>query len=70
MTNHNLIEKYRYYIVDILNIVDEEVSERAFYAYENSSVDSAEYSWAVKVLNRIAKKIDDAIVSERDNFIV
>lgn len=66
----NLISKYRYYILGILNAVDEDVCERALYYYENSDMDSAEYKWAFKILNRISRKIDDAVASERDNFIV
>ena len=70
MLKCNLVERYRYYIVGIVNSVDEETCERAFYHYEKSDPDSPDFKWAHKLLNRIAQKIDDAVASERDNFIV
>jgi hypothetical protein len=56
--------------MDILNAVDDEMCEEVFRAYDTCPETAARYAWAVKILNRIAKKIDDAVESERDNFIV
>lgn len=70
MIKCDLIEQYRYYTVGILNAVDESLCEKVFYCYENADPNSLDFIWAHKLLNRISRKIDDAIASERDNFIV